>query len=236
MDIIKKIEQATNEELLQETYIKENILENLCKIDINNNPDLKELLKKLWGDYELEQGEIFKKVRLRLDSMLFQISCLNITEEDKQDTKIPECFEHAYFWHYFFAMAFPLAGDEEDSLCDLIQEQYPLVEDWLLELFKDDPLQLELDDKILTIQFELDEVKYSLDDEEIFALFDYDTLTKLTKDDEVLFMLLLPVVLNEPNKKIQKDLLKMVEEFPIYEGLHQRVTELLVKHITTEVS
>lgn len=232
MEIITKIEQATNEELLNVDYIKENILNGLCQIDAEENPQIRELLKKLWVLYDEEQSDIIDSVKLKLDSMLYQISCIGLTNED---AKIPECFEHPYFWHYYFAIAFPLATVDDDSLCDLIQDQYPLQEDWLEQVFKDEPLQLELDDQTLTIKFEQEEVKFFLGDEEVFALFDYDTLAKLTQDDEVLFMLLLPVVLNEIDPKIEKNLLKMVEEFPIYEKLHQKVTKLLTKHITTEV-
>lgn len=234
MEIITKIEQASKEELLDVDYINENILNGLCQIDVEQNPQVKGLLKELWVLYYEEQSDILDSVKLKLDSMLYQISCIGLTNEN---AKIPECFEYPYFWHYYFAIAFPLASDDVNdvNLCDLIQDQYPLQEVWLEQLFKDEPLQLELDDQTLTIKFEHEEVKFLLGEEEVFALFDYDTLSKLTKDDEVLFMLLLPIVLNEPNNSIEKSLFKIVEEFPIYEGLHQKVTNLLIKHITTEV-
>lgn len=235
MEIITKIDQATEEELLDGNYIKENILENLCQIEAEELINSVDLLRKLSDLYEDKQGKTIDKAKIQIDSMLFQISCANGENKQMDEAKIPDCFENAYFWHYFFATAFPLAGDEKESLCDLIQDQYPLQEEWLEKLFQDEPLQLELDDKILSIIFEIDEVKYLLDDEQIYALFNYETLANLTQDDEVLFMLLLPVVIDVKDAKLEKKLIKLVEEFPIYSGLHKKVTSLLVKHITTEV-
>lgn len=235
MEIITKLEQSTEEELLDGNYIKENILENLCKLEVNELDEAVDLLRKLSDLYEDRQSKTIDKAKIKIDSMLFQISCTIEENQHLDEAKIPDCFENAYFWHYFFAMAFPLAFDDNDSLCDLIQDQYPLKEDWLEKLFKDAPLQLELDEKVLTITFEMEEVKYVLEGEEVYALFNYETLAGLTQDDDVLFMLLLPVVINKPNPKLAKSLTKVVEEFPIYSGLHKRVTDLLVKHITTEV-
>lgn len=235
MEIITKLEQATNEELLDGNYIKENILENLCELEVEQLCDGVDLLRKLSDLYEDKQGKTIDKAKIKIDSILFQISCTIEENQYFEEAKIPDCFENAYFWHYFFAMAFPLAVDDKESLCDLIQDQYPLQEEWLEKLFKDAPLQLELDEKVLAITFEMEEVKYVLDGEEIYALFNYDTLAGLTEDDEVLFMLLLPVVVNKANPKLAKSLTKIVEEFPIYSGLHKRVVDLLVKHITTEV-
>lgn len=237
MEILTKIENATDEQLLQNSFIEEQLLNGLCEIKISKNQDLQKLLKKLCSFYEEHTSENIEMLKIKLDSMLFQISCLHTKEEGYKPTeaKIPECFEYAYFWHYFFAIAFPLAEEDDDSLNDLIQDQYPLVEIWLEELFKDEPLQLELDEQVLTIQFEAEEVKYKLDDEPIYALFDFNTLVSLTKDDEVLFMLLLPVVINEYSSKLEGDLIKILEEFPLYKGLHKKIASLIVKHITTEV-
>lgn len=238
--------------LLHPDFIEEELLHNMFEMDedwlegATANLYLLNCLGDFYADYD---SLIIDQFKLHLDNLLFKLysaeSYFLWDKAQPEQISLPDAFQSAYFWHYFFTNAFTHAYlDSGISLAYFLAHHYTPNIPWIYAFTQYNPLEktqskrttFTLDvGREVEIHFEETLIWYSIEGERLSHAMSFQTLKEIAGESEVVFFLLMPLVIDEYSPDMERVIGESMDKMPLFYGLHRELIQFLISHMTTDI-